>query len=62
MGIDTLLLLIIVGTMFGLGFFLGWLATAPLYKQGIRELQEKMVDQRLKILEDKVDKLETSTQ
>lgn len=62
MDIATLILLTIVGTMFGLGFFLGWLAARPLYEQKIGELEEKLVDQRLKILEDKIDKLEKSIQ
>jgi len=56
--VGTVILLILVGSIFGLGFFLGWLAAKPYYEQKIRELEGKMVDQRLKILEDKIDKLE----
>jgi uncharacterized membrane protein YciS (DUF1049 family) len=48
--------------MFGLGFSLGWLAAKPLYEQKIRELKGKTVDPRLKILEEKIDKLEKSVQ
>ena len=62
MEMGTLILLIIVGSMFGLGFFLGWLAAKPLYDQKIRELEGKMFDLRLKRLEDKIDKLKKSFQ
>lgn len=58
----TLILLVLVGSMLGLGFSLGWLAAKPLYEQKIRELEGKMVNQRLKILEEKIDKLEKSVQ
>ena len=58
----TLILLVLIGSMFGLGFSLGWLASKPLYEQKIRELEGKMVDQRLKILEEKIDKLEKIVQ
>ncbi len=62
MEIIMFILLILVGSMFGLGLYLGWLAAKPLYEQRIRELEGKMVEQRLKRLEDRIDKLEKSVQ